>query len=118
MQAVFFPDQSLELETLEDGQLSRKIRARGGSLMMVEVIFETGAVGTEHRHPHEQMSYCLSGEFDFNIDGEHCTVRAGDSLYVPSMALHGTRCIQAGRLLDVFNPQREDFLTAKLGDPR
>ena len=112
MTTFFFPDQSIDTETLEPRQLSRKIRARGGSLMMVEVVFETGAVGTEHRHVHEQICYCLSGEFAFSVDGETRTLNAGDSVYVPSMALHGTRCIQAGRLLDVFTPQRDDFLKA------
>lgn len=116
MNPVFFPDQTLALETLEPGRLSRKIRARGGSLMMAEVFFEAGAVGAEHRHLHEQITYCLSGEFIFSIDGQASTVRAGDSLYVPSNALHGVRCVQAGRLLDVFNPQRQDFLSAPTGD--
>ena len=107
---IYFPDAALVLETLEVGKVSRKIRAKGGSMMMVEVFFTAGAIGAEHRHPHEQLTYCLSGEFVFNIDGEKSTVRAGDSLYVPASALHGTTCIADGRLLDIFTPQREDFL--------
>lgn len=110
MSDVFFPDAVLELEQLEPGMLSRKIRARGGSLMMVEVFFKKGAVGAEHRHVHEQVSYCLSGEFRFTIEGETTTLRAGDSLYVPASALHSTTCLADGRLLDIFTPQREDFL--------
>ncbi len=110
MSEVFFPDAALELEQLEPGMLSRKIRARGGSLMMVEVFFKKGAVGAEHRHVHEQVSYCLSGEFQFTIEGETTTLRAGDSLFVPASALHGTTCLADGRLLDTFTPQREDFL--------
>ena len=110
MSDVFFPDADLALETVELGQVSRKIRAKGGSMMMVEVLFTAGAIGAEHRHPHEQLTYCLSGEFIFNIDGEKSTVRAGDSLYVPASALHGTTCVADGRLLDIFTPQREDFL--------
>lgn len=112
MSDVFFPDSKLELEVLEADKLSRKIRARGGSLMMVEVFFKAGAIGAEHRHVHEQVCYCLSGEFLFTIEGETSTLRAGDSLYVPSSALHGTLCVSEGRLLDVFTPQREDFLNA------
>lgn len=107
---VFFPDAELALETVEAGQVSRKIRAAGGGLMMVEVFFEAGACGAEHRHAHEQVSYCLAGEFVFTIEGETATVRAGDSLYVPPSALHGTTCVVAGRLLDIFTPQREDFI--------
>ena len=81
-------------------------------MMMVEVFFKAGAIGAEHRHPHEQLTYCLSGEFVFNVEGETRTVRTGDSLYVPASALHGTTCVADGRLLDMFTPQREDFLKA------
>ena len=108
----FFADGDLELEVIETGKVSRKIRARGDELMMVEVFFETGALGYEHRHVHRQVSYCLDGEFVFTIDGQSMTLKAGDSVFVPSSALHGTRCVVAGRLLDVFTPQREDFLKA------
>ena len=112
MSELFFPDAGLDMEPVEADQLTRKIRARGGSMMMVEVYFKAGAIGAEHRHPHEQLTYCLSGEFVFNVEGETRTVRAGDSLYVPASALHGTTCVADGRLLDMFTPQREDFLKA------
>jgi len=112
MSNVFFPDAELVLETLEPGLLSRKIRARGGDLMMVEVLFETGGIGAEHRHPHEQVSYCLAGEFRFTVEGETATLRPGDSVFIPASALHGTVCARTGRLLDIFTPQREDFLKA------
>ena len=110
MSTVYFHDRDLEREIVEAGQISRKVRARGGALMMVEVFFQTGACGAEHRHPHEQVTYCLSGVFEFTIAGETRLVRAGDSLYVPGGAEHGTRCLEGGHLLDVFTPQREDFL--------
>ena len=110
MSESYFPDADLDLETVEAGKVSRKIRAHGGDLMMVEVFFETGGIGSEHRHVHEQVTYCLSGEFVFTIEGETVTLRAGDSLFFPASALHGTTCVSAGRLLDIFTPQREDFL--------
>jgi len=113
MSDLFFPDAELTMEAVEADQVSRKIRAKGGSLMMVEVFFKTGAIGAEHRHVHEQVCYCLAGEFVFTIEGETPrTLRAGDSVYVPSSVLHGAKCVAAGRLLDIFTPQREDFATA------
>ena len=112
MNALSFPDAGIELETIEAGKVSRKIRARGGSLMLVEVLFTTGACGAEHRHVHEQACYCLSGEFIFSIEGETIPLKTGDSVYVPASALHGAVCVAEGRLLDVFTPQREDFIKA------
>ncbi len=109
---VFFPDNTLELEEIEPGKVSRKIRAHGGGLMAVEVFFKAGAIGYEHRHVHEQVCYCLEGEFVFTVDGETTTLKAGDSVFIKSSVLHGAVCVAAGRLLDIFTPQREDFLKA------
>ena len=43
--------------------ITRRILAHGGQMMGVEASFEKGAVGEAHRHPHEQVSYILSGSF-------------------------------------------------------
>ncbi|MCX4169616.1 cupin domain-containing protein, partial [Enterococcus casseliflavus] len=40
-----------------------------------------GAVGPMHNHPHEQLTYVLSGEFEFTIGEETRVVSAGDTLY-------------------------------------
>jgi quercetin dioxygenase-like cupin family protein len=110
MERIFFPDSELELETLDPGRVSRKLRARGGRIMMVEVSFAAGGVGAEHEHPHEQATYCLAGRFSFTVGGETRTLLPGDTVFVPGGARHGTVCESEGRLLDVFTPQREDFL--------
>lgn len=110
MNDQYFPDDALPLEPVEAGKVSRKIRAHGGGLMAVEVFFTAGGIGYEHRHPHEQVCYCLSGEFEFSLEGQKVRLRAGDSMYIPPSALHGAVCLAEGRLLDIFTPQREDFL--------
>lgn len=100
---------------LSDGTVRRRVLARGGGLMLVEVAFEPGAIGAEHRHPHDQITYVLSGAFEYRIEDEAgamrtCTVRQGDSLFLRGGGLHGTTCLEKGILLDIFTPQREDFL--------
>ncbi|NUU67212.1 cupin domain-containing protein [Enterobacteriaceae bacterium BIT-l23] len=103
-----FYDQTT-LEDLGDG-VKRRILAHDGKMMAVEVSFEAGAVGPMHNHPHEQLTYVLSGEFDFTIGDETHRVRAGDTLYKEPHIMHGCVCISAGKLLDTFTPVREDFL--------
>ncbi|MEP7181404.1 MAG: cupin domain-containing protein [Betaproteobacteria bacterium] len=99
---------------LEDlgGGVRRRILAHAGGLMQVEVHFDTGAVGPLHHHPHEQLTYVLSGEFDFTIGDETKRVRAGDTLYKRPGVMHGCVCLEKGVLLDTFTPQREDFLAS------
>ncbi|BET42477.1 cupin domain-containing protein [Atlantibacter hermannii] len=98
--------------TLEDlgGGVTRRILAHNGKMMAVEVNFQEGAVGAMHNHPHEQLTYVLSGEFEFTIGDETRRVTAGDTLYKEPHVMHGCVCIKAGTLLDTFTPMREDFL--------
>lgn len=109
---VFFMDHDLPLQDVDPGKISRKVRALGGGLMLVEAIFKAGGIGYTHQHPHEQICYCLSGEFEYSIGDETRTLRPGDSVYVPSNVPHGAVCLQDGALLDVFTPQREDLVPA------
>lgn len=64
----------------------RKILAYTDEVMIVENHFEVGAVGALHHHPHTQITYIISGAFEFEINGEKRIVRAGDSL-LKKMAL-------------------------------
>jgi len=105
---VFFHQDTL-LENTGEG-VSRRILAYNDQMMMVEVLFEQGGVGTLHTHPHVQCTYVQSGRFRFTLDGEEVEVGAGDSLCFPSGIPHGTLCLEKGVLLDVFTPMRADFL--------
>lgn len=95
------------------GGVSRRILAHGGKMMAVEVHFLAGAIGPMHNHPHEQLTYVLSGEFEFTIGEETHRVKAGDTLYKEPHIMHGCICIEAGILLDTFTPIREDFLSQR-----
>ena len=98
-----------KLEDLGAG-VSRRILAHDGNMMGVQVNFEAGAIGPMHNHPHEQLTYVLSGEFEFTIGDETHRVTAGDTLYKEPHVMHGCVCLKAGTLLDTFTPVREDFL--------
>lgn len=93
-----------------DKGVTRRILAYTDSLMVVENTFEQEAVGKLHHHPHTQITYIVSGEFDFTIGDEHKTVRAGDTLLKEDGVEHGCVCKEAGVLLDIFTPMRQDFL--------
>jgi len=92
------------------GGLSRKVGAYNDNLMCVEVTFETGTVAAMHSHPHEQITYVVSGRFEFTVGDRTYTVGPGDSLYKEPNIVHGATCLEAGTLIDMFTPHREDFL--------
>lgn len=88
----------------------RRVLAYSKDLMCVENTFEKGAVGALHHHPHTQITYVVNGVFEFEIDGVKKTVRAGDTMLKTDSVEHGCVCLEAGILLDIFNPMREDFV--------
>ena len=101
-----------EMGTWENAEpgVRRRILQAQGRLMLMEVEFGPGAAGYEHRHPHEQISYCASGRFEYSLDGRKIVLSPGESIYVPSDALHGAKALEPGTLIDVFTPLRDDLL--------
>ncbi len=90
--------------------VTRRVLAYADQLMCVENFFEKGAVGSLHSHPHTQITYVVSGAFEFTIGDQTKVVRAGDSLLKEDGVRHGCVCLEEGILLDIFTPAREDFL--------
>ena len=109
---MIIKDSSVEIEDLGDG-VSRKILASGGKMMTTKIFIKKGAVGAVHSHPHEQSSYILKGSFEYNFDGEKQIVREGDTIYLPPETKHGVVALEDSIILDVFTPQREEFLSGK-----
>ncbi len=106
---MFVLNNDISLEDLGEG-VSRKVLAHSDNMMSVEVHFEKGAIGAMHSHPHEQLTYVLSGEFEFTIGDEKKVVKAGDTMYKEPEIEHGCVCLEAGVLIDTFTPMRKDFV--------
>lgn len=79
-------------------------------MMVVELTFEKGAVGTMHRHVHEQVGYVISGKLELADEQDKVILEAGDSYYMAPNEEHGVTALEETKLLDVFTPMREDFL--------
>ena len=106
---VFFKTEKNAWEQADNG-ITRQIIAHNNDLMVVSVKFEKGAIGSAHDHVHTQGSYVVSGKFEIMINGKSELLEAGDGFYVPPHAPHGAKCLEAGILIDSFNPARDDFL--------
>lgn len=106
---VFIEDSQIPWEKVGEG-VKRKIVAYDQQLMLVKVSFEAGGVGAVHQHFHSQITHIESGKFEIQIGDEKKTLSGGDAYYIPPHVLHGALCLEAGVLIDVFSPMREDFL--------
>ena len=101
-------NNEIDAEVCGEG-VKRKILAYADEMMCVENHFEKGAIGALHHHPHTQITYVVSGQFEFTINGEKKIVNPGDALL---KRFHRARlCLpERGNPLRYFTPMREEFV--------
>lgn len=90
----------------------RKIFAPGDRIMSMMLEFQTGAVGPAHAHPHEQITFVISGKLRLTVGGAVHEIAAGEQLVVPGGAMHEVQALERSVVLETFTPLREDLLAA------
>lgn len=98
----FIKDDEFEWEVVGEGY--------DDTIMMVNVLFEKGSIGTPHEHYHSQVTNVAKGAFEVTIGGVTKVMKQGDCFYIPPHVVHGVVCLEDGLLIDVFSPIREDFM--------
>ena len=88
----------------------RKVLSYSDNLMVCEITLEKGSVIAAHAHPHEQITYVISGKCRYTVGEETKEVGAGDSVLIPGNVSHSIVILEDMKVIDVFSPAREDFL--------
>ena len=100
-------------ETRAAKEITPEIRARtfwGENMLTALVDLDANAILPTHSHPHEQISFILEGELEFELGDETKIVRAGDVVVIPSNVPHTVKVGGSpAKVLDTFSPVREDF---------
>lgn len=81
-----------------------------GAFTYSKVRIRKNAVLPEHKHPHLQITICLSGRFELVINGTRFILEEGSICEVPSNALHSGISLTDCEVLEIFYPIRQDFL--------
>ena len=105
-----FTENDIVTWTIVDEGVQRAILAYDEALMLVQVKFAKGAVGSLHQHPHVQISYVASGKFEVEVGGIKKILNQGETFFAASNVWHGVKCLEEGVLLDTFSPMRKDFI--------
>ena len=107
----------MEYDKTEAIQVSENVTRKFAylnDLMIVIVDFENGPMAEPdpfHSHVHEQTSYVAEGEVLVIIGDKKKHLKAGDIFIVPSGVPHTVQSLTPKlRLIDSFNPIREDFI--------
>lgn len=87
--------------------------AVGEKSMVTKMNYVKGNFATLHSHPHEQCGYVISGSYRLIVEAEpriDVILAAGDSYAIPGNVSHSFEVLEGGEVIDVFTPQREDYL--------
>ena len=98
---------SLELREIIPGFRARMIHTQSMTFAHWEI--DQGAQLPEHHHVHEQVVNMQAGEFELTVDGTPHRLHAGDIFVLESNVPHSGRAITDCKILDVFQPVRDDY---------
>ncbi len=83
--------------------------AHGNSMTLGYVEIKAGSNLPEHHHVHEQITYIIEGQLDMVIGGVAYSLTAGMYYVIPSNVPHSAIAATDCKVIDVFNPVREDY---------
>ncbi len=78
--------------------------------MVTKMNYVVGNYAEEHIHSHEECEYVISGRYLMTVEENEFIIEAGDSYAVPGNVPHSFKVLEAGEVVDVFTPHREDYL--------
>jgi len=90
--------------------IRRRTFPPGESLMSMLIELKAGSSGAEHAHPHEQLTFVVSGSVALTLEGRRHVLNAHEQLYVPGGVRHAVEALEDTLLLEAFTPLREDLL--------
>lgn len=83
--------------------------AHGTNMSFGYVEIKAGSDLPAHQHVHEQITYIIEGQLDMVIGGKPYTLTSGMYFVIPSNTPHGAVAVTDCKVIDVFNPVREDY---------
>jgi len=82
----------------------------GKDSMVTKMLYKPTDFVPFHKHPNEQSGYVISGEYKLKFGGNEFLLSGGDSYSIPANIEHSIEIIEAGHIVDVFTPIRQDYL--------
>jgi len=84
--------------------------SHGEKSMVTKMLYKTTDRVPMHAHPNEQSGYIVCGKYRLKFNGHDEILESGDSYTIPANVQHTIEIIEAGEVVDIFTPPREDYL--------
>ncbi|KFC20961.1 cupin domain-containing protein [Epilithonimonas lactis] len=82
----------------------------GKNTMVTKMLYKSTDNVPFHRHANEQSGYVISGRYILKFEGEEYELSQGDTYSIPADVEHSIVIVEAGEVVDVFSPIRQDYL--------
>ena len=106
-EAYFRSFNEIEPREILGGFWAQAIHTPGNTINFITV--KAGNAFPLHQHFHHQCAFVLEGIFEMTVDGHIKQIGPGEFVVIPPNIPHEGRAITDCRLLDIFNPVREDY---------
>jgi quercetin dioxygenase-like cupin family protein len=97
----------IDTKEIAPGFFSKLIHTQNNTINFIEVA--AGCSVPLHQHVHEQSSFVLEGSFSMTVGDTTRILEPGLFAIIPSNVIHGGTAISDCKLIDIFNPVREDY---------
>lgn len=87
-----------------------EVLAIGKESMVTKMLYKKSDSVPFHKHPNEQNGYVITGQYKLRYDQKEYILAKGDSYSIPANMEHAMEIIEAGEVIDVFTPVRQDYL--------
>ena len=104
-----------ELPKLEIAEGIRGHAVTAENVTVFHAELDAGALLPAHNHVHEQVVNVIEGELELVVDGVTHHLVPGTAMVLPSNVVHSGRAVTKCRVVDVFQPVREDFAGKSFG---
>lgn len=105
---TFFRTADLPATEMLPGVTRRAVHL--DDVMITVFDFAPEAIVPRHAHPHQQITWVVSGSMEFDLAGETRTLHGGDGVLIPPNTPHAATILdQPCRAIDAWHPIREDY---------
>ncbi len=86
------------------------VLAIGKDTMIAKMLYKSTDFVPFHKHPNEQSGYVISGKYKLKFGEVEYSLTEGDTYSIPADVEHSIEIIEAGEVVDIFSPIRQDYL--------
>ncbi len=87
-----------------------ELLASGQKSMITKMNYKKGDKVPIHNHPNEQAGFVISGKIRIQFKTFDQILTTGDSYVIAENINHSVEVIEAGEVIDIFTPPREEYL--------